>query len=124
MDLKPSDTFCEYFVYNNIGFSLIQLQRYIEAENCLRKAIELDSSRANGFKNLGLSLEGQGRFSEAAWNYVAAVKANASDPRALAHLEELIACHKEIFGEMANLSYHFNLCRQAVAFAAEKNKRN
>ena len=121
LELKPSNVFYQYFIHNNIGYSLNQLSRYVEAEKYLRKAIEIDPDRANGHKNLGLSLEGQGRYVEAARSFIAAVQANASDSRALRHLEELAERHPEIFAEMPDLSYHINMCRQAVAFASERN---
>ena len=121
LELKPSNVFYQYFIHNNIGFSLNQLNRHVEAEKYLREAIAIEPERLNGHKNLGLSLEGQGRYSEAARSLIAAVQANASDSRALRHLEELAERHPETFAEMPDLSYHVNMCRQAVAFASERN---
>ena len=59
-----------------------------EAEPRCRAAIRIDPQRYNAHKNLGLSLEGLGRYAEAAQAFVEAVRAEASDPRALKHLEE------------------------------------
>jgi tetratricopeptide (TPR) repeat protein len=106
-----------YFFYNNIGFCLIQLNRPAEAEPHLREAIRIDPSRANAFKNLGLSLQGQGRFGEAARVFIRAVRTDASDPRAFRHLEELAQRHKEIHAEIPDLEAEISRCRDAVAFA-------
>lgn len=117
LELEPRSDLYAYFIRNNLGFSLNQLDRYVDAEKYLREAIDIDPARANGHKNFGLSLEGQGRHAEAAQSFIAAVQANASDSRALRHLEELVERHPEILAELSDLNYHLNMCRQAVAFA-------
>jgi tetratricopeptide (TPR) repeat protein len=124
LELEPRHKLQMYFIRNNIGFSLNQLGRFVDAEQYLREAISIDTTHANAYKNLGLSLEGQGRYAEAARSFIAAVQANASDPRALRHLERLVERHPEILAEMSDLSYHINMCRQAVAFAANNNTKN
>ena len=106
-----------YFIHNDIGFALNQLERYAEAELHLREAIRLDETRPNAFKNLGLSLEGQGKFGEAALCYITATRANASDPRALKHLEELAKRHKEAYADVPDLDYQIFKCREAVEYA-------
>jgi tetratricopeptide (TPR) repeat protein len=120
LELSSQAEIDRYFLHNNIGYSLNQLKRHCEAEPHLREAIRLDPSRANAFKNLGLSLEGQGQFAEAARNFIAAVRANASDPRALRHLEELAGRHKEVNNEIADLDYQIFKCREAVEYAASQ----
>ncbi len=120
LELKPSNVYYQYFIHNNIGFSLNQLCRYVDAEEYLREAIDIEPDRANGHKNLGLSLEGQRRYAEAARSFISAVQANASDGRALRHLEELVERHPEILAEMSDLSHHLTMCRQAVAFASKR----
>jgi Flp pilus assembly protein TadD len=120
LELKPLTPFYAYFVRNNLGYSLNQLGRYSEAEPLLREAIPIEPERANAFKNLGLSLEGQGKFADAALSYIAAVRVDARDPRALRHLEELVERHPEISAEIPDLSYQINMCRQAVKFAANR----
>ena len=121
LELEPRHKFQRYFIRNNIGFSLNQLNRYLEAEKYLREAIAMDTTHANAYKNLGLSLEGQGRYAEAARSFISGVQANASDSRALRHLEEMAERHPEISGEISDLSYQINMCRQAVVFASERN---
>ena len=117
-ELEPKSEFYWYFIHNNIGFSLNQLKRYSDAEKYLREAIAMDPSRANAFKNLGLSLEGQGRFGEAALSFIAAVRADASDPRALGHLEELAERHNEVLDVNPGLAYQIARCREAVEYVA------
>jgi tetratricopeptide (TPR) repeat protein len=63
--MEPTDPFIDYFVYNNLGYSLIQLSQFAEAEERCRQSIEIDPNRSNAHKNLGLALQGQGRFTEA-----------------------------------------------------------
>lgn len=121
LNLKPCNVFYRFFLNNNIGYSLNQLARYVEAENYTREAIHVDPNRANGHKNLGLALEGQGRYAEAVRSFIDAVQANASDPRALRHLEELVGRHPETFAEIPDLRDQIEMCRLAVQFAAQRN---
>jgi tetratricopeptide (TPR) repeat protein len=113
-----------YYLHNNIGFALNQLERYAEAELHLREAVRLDADRPNAFKNMGLSLEGQGKFGEAALCYIAATRADASDPRALKHLEELAKRHKEAYADVADLDYQLFKCREAVEYALSQQPQS
>ncbi len=106
-----------YFFHNNIGYSLNQVKRYAEAEPYLREAIRLDPSRANAFKNLGLSLQGQRKLTDAAWSFIAAVRADAADSRALKHLEELAEQHKELYADIPDLEFQISKCQEAVEYA-------
>jgi len=72
------------------------LGRYAEGEKYCRMAIDIDSRRASGYRNLGVSLEGQGNLKGAAWMLVEAAKAEVSDPRARISLEKLLAEHPAI----------------------------
>jgi tetratricopeptide (TPR) repeat protein len=54
---EPGERFCAYFLHNNYGYCLNVLGQHAEAEWYCRAAIDLDPSRPNGFKNLGISLE-------------------------------------------------------------------
>jgi tetratricopeptide (TPR) repeat protein len=115
--LEPMHTWTWYFVNNNLGFSLNVMDRFAEAEPYCRKAIETDPNRPNAYKNLGLSLAGQGQYREAAQCYVAATQVNAADPRAFHLLLDLLKNHPE-------LEYDFETpatyCRKAVETAARK----
>ena len=118
MELRPRSTFYWYLIHNNIGFSLNQQGRFVDAEDYLRKAILIDAHRANAFKNLGLSFEGQGRLADAARSYVASIRADAGDPRALRHLEELVERHAEVLAAVPDLESQIGKCREAVVIAA------
>jgi len=125
LECEPKNKFHWYFIHNNIGFSLNQLERYSDAEQYMREAIRIEPNRSNAFKNLGLSLEGQGRVGEAARSFIAAVRADASDPRAFWHLKELAETNPSAYGEVPDLNSQIEKCRQAVEYAVNENgKRN
>lgn len=94
----PTENFdTSYFLHNNLGFSLIQIREYAEAEHHCRLAIEINPHRYNAHKNLGLALLSQGQLVEAALSLqLASVMSN--DPRAGRHLDELLSEHPEIRG--------------------------
>ena len=60
--LEPMHTRTWYFVNNNLGFSLNVMERFSEAEDYCRKAMATDPNRPNAYKNLGISLAGQGHI--------------------------------------------------------------
>ncbi|MGH7855387.1 MAG: hypothetical protein ACREP3_18200, partial [Candidatus Binatia bacterium] len=69
------------------------LGRFVDGEKHCRTAIEIDWTRASGYRNLGVSLDGQKNVVGAAWALVEAVKADETDSRARALLEKLLALH-------------------------------
>lgn len=73
--------FC-YFGNNNLGYSLIQLGRFDEAEGYCLAAIELDTARHNAHKNLGLVRLEQKRWLEAAFCFTEAYRLCPGDKRA------------------------------------------
>lgn len=99
--LQPTGTSVAYFVHNNLGFCLNQLGRFAEGEPFCRRAIEIDPTRANAFKNLGLALAGLGRPADAARAYLDATWANPHDLRAIALLEALLDANEDLRAEMA-----------------------
>ena len=112
--LDSDDPVTRYFVRNNLGYSLNQLGQFAEGESYCRQAIEIDAGRANGHKNLGLALQGQGRIREAADAFVAATLADVFDGRAALHLSDLIPKHPEMRDELAA---KLRQCRRAHAAA-------
>jgi tetratricopeptide (TPR) repeat protein len=121
--LEPVNTPTWYFINNNLGYSLNQLSRFKEAEGYCRSAIRIDPERQNAFKNLGISLAGQGQFVEAARNYIMGVRANAADGRALRLLEELFAEHPELAAEIPDIAEQIQECRKAVDAVAELQRK-
>lgn len=112
--MEPIASRTWYFINNNLGYSLIQIGRYEDAERYCRAAIEIDHARFNGHKNLGISLEGQGQYAQAAQCFIDSVKANSADPRAKDLLEKLVRAHPEVSDEMPNINELLDKCREAV----------
>lgn len=118
--MEPADSSTWYFILNNLGFSLNQLTRFSESEGFCRNAISINPCLPNAHKNLGVALMGQGRYRNAAECFITSTKANASDPRALGHLEELLKVHQELICEFAD---QLELCRQSVMFAEQERDK-
>ena len=91
LELAPKKRKVSYVLHNNIGFCMNSLGRFSEGEKYCRRAVEMDWIRASGYRNLGVSLQGQGDFVGAAWAFAEAVKADAQDDRARGLLDKLIA---------------------------------
>jgi tetratricopeptide (TPR) repeat protein len=103
MSLEPIDRRVGYLVNNNLGYSLNQLDRYTEAEPYCRAAIRINPQRFNAYKNLGVSLQGQGRCVDAATNYLHAIEAAPTEPRAFRHLLELLKSQPNVRTELPHL---------------------
>ena len=106
-----------YLLNNNLGYSLNQLGRHGEAESYCRAAIAIDAGRHNAHKNLGLSLQGQGKYLEAAQCFLQATQAAPDDLRALGHLEDLLAQHEEIGKEHLEILEAAQECRESARTA-------
>jgi len=115
--LEPVNTGTWYLIHNNLGFSLNTLGKFEDGERYCRAALQIDPTRPNAFKNLGLSLQGQQNFVEAARCFIQATQADASDPRSLKLLEELLVQHPGL-----DLAEELECCRQAVAVARDARK--
>jgi tetratricopeptide (TPR) repeat protein len=103
-----------YFLNNNCGYCLNQIGRHREAEQYCRAAIEINRSRHNAFKNLGVALAGQGRHAEAAKEYIRAIRLCPMDPRALGHLDTLFAENREAVDEIPNFRELLIECHELV----------
>jgi len=114
LHLEPMSNSTWYFIHNNLGFCLNHFGRCKEAERYCRTAIEIDPGRYNAKKNLAISLEGQGHYAAAARCYIEAVRSEASDSRALRHLESLLENHPEIRAEIPEINDQLEVCRNAV----------
>jgi tetratricopeptide (TPR) repeat protein len=90
LELKPRPKKITYVLQNNVAYCLNMLGRYIEGERHCRLAVELNGNRASGYRNLGVSLKGQGKIVEALWALVEAAKLDVSDERARVLLRTLI----------------------------------
>jgi tetratricopeptide (TPR) repeat protein len=108
-----------YFLHNNLGYCLNQVGQCQEAEKHCRAAIEILPDRHNAYKNLGIALQGQGLYAEAAENLIHATRLFPADPRALAHLGDLIAGHREILEQIPDLLTQLCECDEAVQQATK-----
>ncbi len=100
LESKTDDTDTRYFLNNNLGYSLIQIGEYEEAEVHCREAIEIDPARHNAYKNLGLVLREKGLYGEAANCFLTASKIAPNDARAATLLAELLNKHRKIKPKM------------------------
>jgi len=116
---EPCDRGTWYLIHNNLGYSLNQLGSCEEAVPFLRRAIEIDPSRPNAYKNLGMACEAMGQSAEAATLYVSATRVQASDGRSLRLLEALVEAHPELLVDVPDLEEQLGSCRDAVRIAAE-----
>lgn len=96
--LRPGADGTWYLLHNNLGYCLNRFGLHAEAEQLCRKAIAIDPRRHNAHKNLGLALEGQGCFNEAAREYLDAARLQPGDRRASGLLRRLAAAHPEVAG--------------------------
>ena len=88
---------------------------FARAERLCQEAIVIDASRPDGYKNLGIALEGQGRYAEAADAYRAAALIGPGDPLGLLHLGQLVESHPEVHDESPWLADELTKLRQAAA---------
>jgi tetratricopeptide (TPR) repeat protein len=108
--LPESEQHFRYFIFNNIGYCHNILNDFIKGEDYCRQAIDINSKKCNAYKNLGISLEGQGRYSDAVEMYLEATCTNVTDRRAMDLLMDLIFKHPEIKGEIQDLDQKIENC--------------
>lgn len=114
MLLEPLNDCSWYFIHNNIGCCLNHLELYEEAEQACREAILIDPARYNAFINLGVSLEAQDRFLEAARSFLSALEADADDIELIDHVEELVDEHSEIAAQIQGIREALVMFRQSA----------
>jgi len=96
LGLNPKQKKIVYVLHNNAAYCLNTLHRYTEGERHALIAIEINWTRASGYRNLGISLRGQGKITEAGWALVEAVRLDTSDERARVLLRTLIEENPEL----------------------------
>lgn len=99
----PRDPLVRYFANNNLGYSLIQLHRFDEAEEYCETAIGINPRQYNAHKNLGLAREGQGRWLDAAMSLAVAARLCPENTRAWLHLQKLIGERPSLVDQCADL---------------------
>jgi tetratricopeptide (TPR) repeat protein len=113
--LRPEKRKVKYVLHNNIGFCLNQLNRFVEAEKHCRIAIDIDWTRASAFRNLGISLKGQGNLIGAAWVLVEAINTDPTDLRARQLVEQLVRKHPGLTVQCPWLSGSLDTDKRVVA---------
>ena len=91
IQLKIENAWLNYFQYNNIGFCYNFKMKFEEADYACREAIKINPDFYNAWKNLGVSLEHQGRYLDAAKCYLTAINLNMENHRAAMHLKRMIS---------------------------------
>ncbi|MBF0355971.1 MAG: hypothetical protein HQL43_12110 [Alphaproteobacteria bacterium] len=101
--LSPRDVVLRYFGNNNLAYSLIQMNRFAEAEKFCHQAIGIDGRRHNAHKNLGLSYQGQERWLEATFSFAKASQIYPSDTRAWHLLSALLGARPYLLSQSEEL---------------------
>lgn len=96
LGLNPKQKKIAYVLHNNTAYCLNTLQSYAEGERHCLLAIEINWTRASAYRNLGVSLRGQGKIVEAVWALVEATKLDVSDERARVLLRKLVEENPEV----------------------------
>jgi len=109
-DFPHEDGDTWYFLNNNRGYCLNMLGRHGEAEGFCRAAIVIEPKRYNAWKNLGISLQGQGRIDNAALSYCEASERCSNDPRAFRLLEDLLMAHPELLDQYPVIKDRYGKC--------------
>jgi tetratricopeptide (TPR) repeat protein len=106
-----------YFLNNNLAYCLNREERHEEAEKHCRIAIRITPRRHNAHKNLGIALQGRGRYVAAAKSFLRAARLCPVDTRALGLLQELLASHGEVLEVDPGILSQLHECHAAVQTA-------
>lgn len=93
-----------YWLFNNSAFCYNYERLFQGGQKQTNKAISLNGEQYNAWKNLGVSLEHQYRYVEAAASYMASyIKCGGGrDPRPMMHLERIFKRHDKLKDALAN----------------------
>ena len=103
-----------YFLNNNRGYCLNILGSHREGEEFCRAAIQIAPKVPNGWKNLGISLQGQGKIDEAALSYLEATERCPEDSRAFWLLEELLMANPDVLESHPVLAGRYRNCLDLI----------
>jgi len=117
--LEPCSQQTWYLIHNNLGYSLNQLGEYTAAIPYLQRAVEIDPTRANAYKNLGLAHQALGNLEKAAELFITATQVNAADPRSLNHLVALMEANPALEVDIPDLRERLEICKKAVEVARQ-----
>ncbi len=114
LGFETKDPKLSFYRLNNLGFCLNYLRRFAEAEVQLLAAIELQPKLYNAHKNLGVTLEHQGKTEEAAQSYMRAINFSGAEARSVKHLLRLIARNPVLSGIPEVIAYLDSLVQAGV----------
>lgn len=102
---KPNET-VGYWLFNNSAFCHDYEKFFPSAQRLARKAVSIDRSRHNAWKNLGVSFEHQGDYTKAAACYLASyIKCDGgADPRPMMHLTRMFRRHDGLKDKFARVA--------------------
>ena len=109
LSLLPEDIRTVYFLFNNAAHCLNALELYSEGESYCRRAIEIDSMRPGAYRNLAVSLRGQGNLRGSALCLVKAIKISPSDERAVQFLKQLLTDHPTLSLQCSQIARELEL---------------
>jgi tetratricopeptide (TPR) repeat protein len=109
LSLLPKDTKTGYFLFNNAAHCLNALELYSEGESYCRRAIDIDPTRADAYRNLAVSRRGQGNLRGSALCLVEAIKINPSDDSAVQLLKQLLTDHPTLSLQCSQIARELEL---------------
>ena len=98
-----SDPDLRYFRLNNLGFCLNFFLKFEAAEEFLRAAVAMAPERYNAWKNLGVTLEHQTKYEEAAECYLEAIRRSRGEPRSVRHFKRLLERQPALAGKYPDI---------------------
>ncbi|MCW0218068.1 MAG: tetratricopeptide repeat protein [Prosthecobacter sp.] len=117
LSLEPCSQETWYFIHNNLGYSLNQLNKHDSAVPYLERALEIDPARPNAYKNLGLAQEALGELAKAAELFILATRVDAADSRSLNHLLAMMESNPALEVDIPDLRTRVEACQMAVEAA-------
>jgi tetratricopeptide (TPR) repeat protein len=98
LSLLPKDIPTVYFLFSNAAHCLNELELYFDGESYCRRAIEIDPTRPEAYRNLAVSLRGQGNLRGSALCLVEAIRINpACDAAGNPEIGIARGCAKQLF---------------------------
>jgi tetratricopeptide (TPR) repeat protein len=102
--LSAPDPRVRYYARNNLGYVLVQLEKFDEAVEWCLEAIAVNPEQYNAHKNLGLAYQGQGLWTKAAWSLLQATCLCPNNARAWQHLQQLLKARPGLIEQDRELS--------------------
>lgn len=104
LEFPCSDPKFRYYRLDNLGFCFNFFRKFGAAEEFLRGAIAIDPEYYNAWKNLGVALEHQSKYDEAAECYIKAIQLSGGNPKSIKHYIRLHARQPGLAGKYPRLN--------------------